>query len=331
MPKHIVRLIMLLAGGLALGLTAKWYFTAPSFYEFGHYRADSVAEIAAQEPAFQGAGTCQACHGERHAQWSANNHKSVTCEICHGAAQGHPQKGKLPIPADARKLCGLCHERMAERPRTQPQVDLAQHGAGQQCIVCHNPHAPKLAIAAAMVAGDAVAGGRKHAASCASCHGANGISPNDTWPSLAGQNAAYLARILGAYKSGAQTDVMMSPVAQTLSDADVQNLAAYYAGLSCTAPVRAASAGAAAGKLLAKNCAACHGETGIGVNPAWPHIAGQKPAYLANTLKAFRAGLRKDPMMAGVVRGLSDADIANLAAYYAAQSCGPASKAKGGS
>jgi cytochrome c553 len=329
-PKHIFRLIALLAGGLALGLTAKWYFTAPSFYEFGHYRANSVPEIAAQEPAFQGAGTCQACHGERHAQWSAGNHKSVTCEVCHGVAQGHPQKGKLPIPADARSLCRLCHEKMAERPRTQPQVDLAQHGAGQQCTVCHNPHAPKLA-AAAVVAGDAAAGGRKHAAICASCHGANGISPNDTWPNLAGQNAAYLARILGAYKSGAQTDVMMSPVAQSLSDADVQNLAVYYAGLSCRASARAASAGAAAGKLLAKNCEACHGETGIGVNPAWPHIAGQKSTYLANMLKAFRAGLRKDPMMAGVVRGLSDADIANLAAYYAAQSCGPASPGKGGS
>ena len=323
MPKHVVRLIALLVGSLALGLTAKWYFTADSFYEYGHYRANSVPEIAGQAAAFQGAGYCQSCHGERHAQWSASNHKSVTCEVCHGATRDHPQKGKLPIPADARKLCTLCHEKMAERPRTQPQIVSAEHGAGQQCIVCHNPHAPRIAVAAAAVAGDAAAGGRKHAESCAGCHGANGISPNDTWPSLAGQNAAYLARILGAYKSGAQTDVMMSPVAQTLSDADVQDLAAYYAGLSCGTPGRAAAAGATAGKLLARNCEACHGETGITGNPAWPHIAGQKSTYLANTLKAFRAGLRKDPMMAGVVRGLSDADIANLAAFYAAQRCAP--------
>ena len=327
MPKHIVRMIALVAGGLALGLAAKWYFTVDSFYEYGHYRADSVAEIAAQAPAFQGAGYCQGCHSERHAQWSANNHKTVACETCHGAAQGHPQKGKLPIPADARKLCTLCHERMAERPRTQPQIDVAQHGAGQQCIVCHNPHAPKLAGVVAAVSGDAAAGSRKHAASCAGCHGANGISPNDTWPNLAGQNAAYLVIILAAYKSGAQADVMMSSVAQTLSDAEIQDLAAYYAGLSCKAPPSAAAAGdAAAGKLLAKNCAGCHGETGVGANPAWPNVAGQKPTYLANTLKAFRAGLRKDPMMAGIVRGLSDANIADLAAYYAAQSCGAATK-----
>jgi len=212
---------------------------------------------------------------------------------------------------------------MAERPRTQPQIDPARHFPDQQCAACHNPHAPKLAGVVAKATGNARAGSKKHAESCASCHGGNGISPNDTWPNLAGQNAAYLVRILGAYKSGAQTDVMMSPVAQTLSDAEIQNLAAYYAGLSCKGAAGEKAAGdAGAGKALAKNCAACHGETGVGTNPAWPDIAGQKAVYLANTLKAFRAGLRKDPMMAGVVRGLSDADVANLAAYYAAQSCG---------
>jgi cytochrome c553 len=327
MPKHISRLLVLLAVCLGAAWLAKWYFTDESFYRYGHYRGDSVLELAARDPAYQTARYCEACHGERHAQWSGASHKTVACEVCHGAAQGHPQGGKLPIPADTRKLCTLCHERMAERPRSQPQIDAAQHFAGQQCAVCHNPHAPKLAGVVPKVGGDAAAGARKHEASCAGCHGASGVSPNDTWPNLAGQSAAYLARMLGAYKSGTQTDVMMSPVARTLSDAEIQDLAAYYAALSCQDPPSAPPAGdAAAGKLLAKNCAGCHGETGVGSNPAWPDLAAQKAAYLANTLKAFRAGLRKDPMMAGVVQGLSDADIANLAAYYAAQRCGPARK-----
>lgn len=309
--------------GLAAALAAKWVFTAKSFYEFGHYRGDSVAEIAAQEPVFRTSAYCQACHSERHAQWSAASHKTVACETCHGPAVDHPQKGKLPIPADTRRLCSLCHERMPERPRTQPQMDLAQHGAGQQCAACHNPHAPKLTGVVPAVGGNIAAGRKKHAETCSACHGANGISPNETWPNLAGQKAAYLVRILGAYRSGAQSDVMMSPVAQPLSEREIQDLAAYYSSLSCTADSSAQAPGdAAAGKLLAKNCAACHGETGVGTNPAWPDIAAQKAVYLANTLKAFRAGLRKDPMMASVVRGLSDADIANLAAYYATQSCG---------
>ena len=318
-----------MAGFAAAALIVRWFVVDASFYRYGHFRADSVPEIAARNVAWQGGGYCQTCHSERHAQWSANSHKSVNCEICHGAAQDHPAKGKLAIPADTRQLCSLCHAKMAERPRTQPQIVLAEHGGGQQCVTCHNPHAPKLAGVVAALAGDRAAGEKKHAASCAGCHGANGMSASDSWPNLAGQNGAYLVRILGAYKSGAQTDPMMSPIAKALSDADIQNLAAYFAGLSCkTQAAAAATPEVTAGKALSKNCAACHGETGMASNPAWPRLAGQKAAYLTNTLKAFRGGLRKDPMMAGVVRGLSDADIGSLAAYYAAQSC-TAAKTRG--
>ncbi len=321
MPKHIFRLLSLIVGFLVVAMIAKPFLTVESFYRFGHYRADSVPEIAAQEPVLQTANYCQGCHTARHAQWSAGSHKTVTCEICHGTAEGHPQNGKLPIPKDAAKLCTLCHEAMPGRPRTQPQIQVAQHSGGQQCTVCHNPHSPKIATDTLKVTGDAAAG-KQRAPACAACHGAEGISPNDTWPNLAGQNAAYLARILAAYKSGDQKDVAMTPLAQALGNADIQNLAAYYASLNCpVTPGKSAVGDAVAGKALAKNCTACHGETGIGSNPAWPKLAAQKPGYLINVLKAFKAGLRKDPMMAGVARGLSDADIANLAAYYAEQSC----------
>src|SRR5450759_2737158 len=247
MPKHIVRLVSLIVILLIVAVVAKPYLTVDSFYRFGHYRADSVPEIAAKEPVYQTPRYCQGCHTARHAQWSAGNHKSVSCEICHGAAQGHPQNGKLPIPSDTVKVCTLCHEAMPGRPRTQPQIQVAQHSSGQQCTACHNPHSPKIMAAPATVAGNAPAG-KQRAAACASCHGAEGISPNDTWPNLAGQNAAYLVRILSAYKSGDQKDVAMTPLAQALSGADIQNLAAYYAGLSCkAAPSGKAEGDAAAG------------------------------------------------------------------------------------
>jgi predicted CXXCH cytochrome family protein len=321
MPKHIVRLIILIVAILVVAAIAKPLLTVDSYYRFGHYRANSVSEIAAQEPVYQTPRYCQGCHTERRAQWSAGSHKTVICEVCHGPAQGHPQNGKLPIPTDTVKLCTQCHEAMPGRPRTQPQIQVAEHSGGQQCTVCHNPHSPKISAATTKVTGDAAAG-KQRAAACASCHGADGVSPNDTWPNLAGQNAAYLARILAAYKSGDQTDAAMTPLAQALSNADIQNLAAYFASMSCRpAPAKSAAGDVAAGKTLAKNCTACHGEGGSGGNPAWPKLAAQKPGYLVNVLKAFRAGLRKDPMMAGVSRGLSDTDIANLAAYYAAQSC----------
>ena len=320
MPKHIVRLIIILVAVIAVAAIAAPLLTVNSFYRFGHYRANAVPEIAAKEPVYQTPRYCYGCHTERRAQWSAGSHKTVICEVCHGAAEGHPQNGKLQIPTDTVKLCTQCHEAMPARPRTQPQIEISKHAGDQQCNVCHNPHSPKIVVAEAKVAGDAAAGKQK-AAACASCHGADGISTSDTWPDLAGQNAAYLARILAAYKSGDQTDPTMTPMAQSLSDADVQNLAVYFAGLNCKSAPSKASGNATAGKALAKNCIACHGENGIPSNPAWPKLAGQKPGYLINTLKAFKAGLRKDPTMAGIARGLGDTDIANLAAYFAAQSC----------
>jgi cytochrome c553 len=327
MPKHISRLIGLLLAVLVLALIAPRILTVKSFYQFGHYRADSVVEIAAHQPAYKTARYCLTCHAQRVAQWSANSHKSVTCEVCHGAAQGHPASGKLPIPKDTVKLCTLCHEGMPGRPHTQPQIVLAQHNpyaaSGQQCAACHNPHSPKIAAGLVKVTGNAAAGKKRADEDCAACHGEEGHSPNNTWPNLAGQNVAYLARILTAYKSGDQQDAAMTPLAKELDDADIQNLATYFAGSACkSAPAAGKSPGdAAAGATLAKNCAGCHGETGVAGNRAWPSLAAQKPVYLMNALKAFRAGLRSDPMMAGVARGLSDTDIANLAAFYAAQSC----------
>jgi len=321
MPKHIVRLVLIIAAALVVAAIAPRILKVDSFYRFGHYRANAVPEIAAREPVYQTPRYCYGCHTERRAQWSAGSHKTVICEVCHGPAQGHPQDVKMTIPADAVKLCTQCHEAMPGRPKTQPQIQVAEHSGGQQCTVCHNPHSPKITVATAKVSGNA-ATGKQRAAACSSCHGDAGISPNDTWPNLAGQSASYLVRILTAYKTGDQTDPIMTPLAQGLSAADIQNLAAYFAGESCKSETAGKPVGdAAAGAAVAKNCTACHGEGGRGGNPAWPKLVAQKPGYLMNVLKAFRAGLRKDPMMAGVSRGLSDTDIANLAAYYAAQSC----------
>jgi len=74
---------------------------------------------------------------------------------------------------------------------------------------------------------------------------------------------------------------------------------------------------AAAGKARAAACAGCHGAAGISNSPIWPNLAGQKAMYISNQLKAFKSGKRKDPIMNGQAAALSDADMANLGAYYA--------------
>ena len=76
-------------------------------------------------------------------------------------------------------------------------------------------------------AGDAAAGQAKSAL-CAACHGADGHSPNDLWPNLAGQKHGYLAKQMKAFRDGTRSDPMMSPMAKPLTDEDIDNLAAYY-------------------------------------------------------------------------------------------------------
>lgn len=343
MPRHIVRLLLLLAViGVAV-IGARIYFTDASYGIYGgRYRGDAIAEIAADEPLYKGPGYCQSCHSARHTEWSTGIHKVVICETCHGAAVKHPT-GKPPapadkhvhgriaaerlaqvnlaIPADTVKLCTLCHEKMPGRPAAQRQIEVNTHAGGQQCIVCHNPHSPKIAASDTPKPGDAAAG-RKKAAACATCHGAEGVSGNPEWPSLAGQQRGYLVSALQAYQAGARRDPMMGDQAKGLSEADIGNLAAFYASLSCkTAGSKSSAQLASAGKSKAAACATCHGAEGVSGNPAWPSLAGRQEGYLVNALKGYQAGTRQNPMMAGMVKGLSDADIGQLAAYYASLNC----------
>ena len=75
------------------------------------------------------------------------------------------------------------------------------------------------------------AAGQAKSTTCAACHGPNGISPNDLWPNLAGQKQAYLVKQLKAFRDGQRADPMMAPMASSLTDQDIEDLAAYYASL----------------------------------------------------------------------------------------------------
>lgn len=344
MPKHIFRLILLLAACGAVGLVAKSYFTANSFYRYGHYRGDSLAEIASDKPKYQAPESCGTCHAERYAEWSRGVHDSadirkvVICEVCHGAGGGrddrglfqhsatgpvHPDKVKLAVPTDTTKLCTRCHAKDPARPAAQRQIVVATHAATKQCWSCHNPHSPRLLVGAAeppAQRGDAAAW-REKAALCAGCHGAQGISTNLPGPSLAAQNEAYLIEALGAYRSGARDNPMMSALAKGLSDSDIRNAAAYFSGLSCKRPPQAHAQTVSAVQGAASKCTACHGGTGVSGNPQWPNLAGQSKAYLIGALQAYKGGGRKNPIMNGIAKDLSDAEAERAAGFFALAGC----------
>jgi cytochrome c553 len=89
------------------------------------------------------------------------------------------------------------------------------------------------AVRVSLAAGD-VAAGRQKALMCQTCHGLDGKAKIPEAPSLAGQSAVYLAKALNDYRTGARKNDMMSLVAPTLKDKDVDDLAAYYSAIEVT-------------------------------------------------------------------------------------------------
>jgi cytochrome c553 len=173
--------------------------------------------------------------------------------------------------------------------------------------------------------------GRQVSLACAACHGPTGDSANPQYPKLAGQQAGYLAAQMQAYRSGARVSPVMTSLLTPMSDADLADVAAWYASQTPTpAPATDAGLVATGERLFAtapaggRACAACHGPgaAGHGAAPsgrpgAVPRLAAQNPAYTVAQLDAFASGARTSPAMSRIASALSPSDRQALAAYLA--------------
>lgn len=177
---------------------------------------------------------------------------------------------------------------------------------------------------------------QRHIAACISCHGEDGRGGGGgakLYPRLAGQPASYLAAQLRAFQRGQRSNDTMYRMVKGLPASYLWDMARYFASQQAPyPPVRMNSITVAElkrGERLVKQgrwhsgmptCATCHGEDLGGRPPAVPLLAGQYEAYLAEQLTAWRAGERRnDPgsMMRWIANGLTDRDIADIAAYLA--------------
>ncbi|MHB8729925.1 MAG: c-type cytochrome [Sulfuricaulis sp.] len=174
-------------------------------------------------------------------------------------------------------------------------------------------------------------GNGRGAAACETCHGLDGSGNTAAgYPRLAGINSEYLAKQLHDFQQGTRNDSVMQPIAKTLSDAEVTNVAAYFAAQRpVTSPVIGDEALAARGARLALSglwdkdipaCVSCHGPAGRGVGAHFPALAGQHASYIAMQIDAWRKGTRaNDPqaLMKGVATRMPEDDIAAVSAYFA--------------
>jgi cytochrome c553 len=186
--------------------------------------------------------------------------------------------------------------------------------------------------AAQEIKGDAQAGSGK-VAMCIGCHGIQGYQASfpEVYkvPKISGQNAPYIASALQAYKKGERRHPTMRGIADSLSDQDIADVAAYYAtqagpqGLGNVAAVKAHDPSPDVAALIAKGaCFSCHGE-GFAkpLDPSYPKVAGQYPDYLFSALKAYQhdgAGRlvgRSNAVMAGMAKQFTTAELKQLAGY----------------
>jgi cytochrome c553 len=164
-------------------------------------------------------------------------------------------------------------------------------------------------------AGDAAAG-KKAAAACAGCHGEGGVSAIAGTPSLAGQDAQYLAAATQAYRDSTRESETMKAPAAAIPAGAIKDIAAFYAAQQPQSPnVRKPLSLAE----WTERCDRCHGTNGNSIEPLMPALAAQRADWLEPVLHAYRSGARKSSAMAAMSASLTEADIKTLAAHYSRQ------------
>ncbi len=292
MPKHIVRLLTIIAVLVIVALSARFYFKDSSFYQYGHYRGKAPAEIASKLPKIQGSASCQSCHKAIYDEWSAGIHRKSTkdnavpgivvkagpnCEVCHTPAGNHPSKEPMPLSVEDR-MTTVTHSHDHVHASNIPgrKLMLTPDEMRGVCIACHEKMPGRPSIQPQVVI-NAHAGEEL----CTTCH--NPHSPKINYDKV--------PRMVAMKKAG------------------VGN--------------------ATAGKVVSANCATCHGNTGISASGAIPNLAGQKSIYLANSLRAYKSNARSNGIMNAMASALSDSDIENVSTYYSQNSCKAPSVDKG--
>jgi len=237
-------------------------------------------------------------------------------------------------------LAVAVHSVGAAQPATAPQTAPAHagHAASAEARVW-TPSTLRQTLAN-LPKGDAVQGLKVHEQLfCASCHGAKGVAPTQNWPHLAGQKAAYTAKMLLDYQSGLRREgkraELMHDIAVMMTPQQIADVAAFYALQTVSqndgTPRPAAQKIAKdfdAAQLVRKGdparlltpCASCHGVAGQGGNREASALAGQNPLYLVRTLLDYQSGLRANDSAKGMstfAKKLTRTEIDALATYYA--------------
>ncbi len=146
---HLFRLAAVFVVGALVFVGVRAALVPKSFGQYGHYRANALADIAARPVNFASHQACEDCHSDIVEKKKSGKHVHVNCEACHGALANHVNDPGSVQPAklDSAVLCVRCHEANIAKPQAFPQVVSAEHSGGAACNTCHQPHSPAMDIA----------------------------------------------------------------------------------------------------------------------------------------------------------------------------------------
>jgi len=179
------------------------------------------------------------------------------------------------------------------------------------------------------------ASGESKAALCASCHGQAGNSVNPEWPRLAGQSAVYIAEQLRLFRAGVRNNPIMKPLAATLSDQDISDLALYYEAQTPTGLEADPSYWKSGQQVYLSGdpsrevpaCVACHGPLGRGnLAAGYPALRAQQSVYVVKQLNDYASGARytgpnpeqaspNGVMMLTLAKRMTPEEIRDVASY----------------
>jgi cytochrome c553 len=196
------------------------------------------------------------------------------------------------------------------------------------CLLTAASSAPAFAAEAKASAKPDLAKGQATSTNvCAACHTADGSRGSPANPILQGQHPEYLAKQLAEFKAGKRVNAVMQGMSATLSEADMKNVAAFYASKEAKPGFAKNKDLVSLGEKIYRGgiadrsipaCAGCHSPSGAGLPAQYPRLAGQHADYTEAQLIAFRGGVRKNSLpMTGVAAKMNDKEIKAVSDYIA--------------
>jgi cytochrome c553 len=162
---------------------------------------------------------------------------------------------------------------------------------------------------------------------CAACHSIDGGRGSPANPILQGQHPDYIVKQLVEFKTDKRKNPVMKGFASALSEADMKNVAAFYAGKQAKPGFAKSKESVALGEKIYRGgladkdvpaCAGCHSPTGAGIPSQFPRLGGQHADYTQAQLVAFRGGARQNnSLMTAVTAKMSDKEIQAVSDYIA--------------